>query len=50
MDVFSGLASTGLIAYCNHCEYIGIEQSGVYSAQSIIRFEDFIETNPYVKW
>ena len=48
MDVFSGLASTGLIAYCNQCEYIGIEQSGVYSAQSIIRFEDFIETNPYV--
>jgi hypothetical protein len=42
MDIFSGLGTSGLIAYCNQCDYIGIEQSGVYSAQSIVRFEDFI--------
>lgn len=49
MDIFSGLATTGLIAYANECNYIGIEQSGVYSAQSIIRFEDFLLKNPQIK-
>jgi DNA modification methylase len=49
MDIFSGLGTTGLIAYCNQCDYIGIEQSGVYSAQSIIRFEDFLEKNPQIQ-
>lgn len=43
LDIFSGLATTGLIAYASGSNYIGIEQSGVYSAQSIIRFEDFLE-------
>jgi DNA modification methylase len=49
MDIFSGLGTSGLIAYCNQCDYIGIEQSGVYSAQSIIRFEDFLEKNPQIQ-
>jgi DNA modification methylase len=49
MDIFSGLATTGLIAHCNQCDYIGIEQSGVYSAQSIVRFEDFLLKNPNIK-
>jgi len=49
MDIFSGLATTGLIAYANECNYTGIEQSGVYSAQSIIRFEDFLEKNPQIQ-
>jgi DNA modification methylase len=49
MDIFSGLATSGLIAYCNQCDYIGIEQSGVYSAQSYIRFEDFLEKNPQIQ-
>jgi DNA modification methylase len=49
MDIFSGLATTGLIAYANECKYIGIEQSGVYSAQSIVRFEDFLLKNPNIK-
>ena len=49
LDIFSGLASTGLIAYANFCDYIGIELSGVYSAQSIVRFEDFILKNPNVR-
>ncbi len=48
LDIFSGLASTGLIAYANQCDYIGIELSGVYAAQSIVRFEDFIIKNPNV--
>ena len=49
MDIFSGLATCGLIAYCAQCKYIGIEQSGVYSAQSIVRFEDFLLKNPNIK-
>jgi DNA modification methylase len=49
MDIFSGLATSGLIAYCNQCDYIGIEQSGVYSAQSYTRFEDFLEKNPQIQ-
>ena len=49
MDIFNGLATSGLIAYCNQCDYIGIEQSGVYSAQSYIRFEDFLEKNPQIQ-
>jgi hypothetical protein len=49
MDIFSGLATSGLIAYCNQCDFIGIEQSGVYSAQSYIRFEDFLEKNPQIQ-
>ncbi|WDT67227.1 DNA methyltransferase [Cloacibacterium sp. TD35] len=43
MDIFNGLGTTGLIAYANECDYIGIELSSVYSAQTIIRFEDFLE-------
>ena len=49
MDIFSGQATSGLIAYCNQCDYIGIEQSGVYSAQSYIRFEDFLLKNPKIQ-
>lgn len=43
MDIFNGLGTSGLIAYANGCDYIGIELSSVYSAQTIIRFEDFVE-------
>ena len=43
MDIFNGLGTTGLIAYANGCEYVGIELSSVYTAQTMIRFEDFIE-------
>lgn len=51
LDVYSGLGSTGLIAYCHSCKYYGIDQSGVYTSQAIIRFEDFIKNNPQiVKW
>lgn len=49
LDIFSGLATTGIIAYANYCKYIGIELSSVYSAQSIVRFEDFLEKNPKIK-
>ncbi|WP_297518283.1 DNA modification methylase [Flavobacterium sp.] len=49
MDIFSGLGTSGLIAYCAQCKYFGIEQSGVYSAQSYIRFEDFLEKNPKIQ-
>ena len=49
MDIFNGLATTGLIAYANECNYIGIEQSGVYSAQSYVRFEDFLLKNPKIQ-
>jgi DNA modification methylase/ParB-like chromosome segregation protein Spo0J len=47
MDIFNGLGSTGLIAYAHGCNYIGIELSSVYSAQTMIRFEDFINNNPH---
>ncbi len=50
MDIFSGLATTGLIAYANGCNYIGIELSSVYKTKSIIRFEDFLEKNPNISW
>lgn len=49
MDIFSGQATTGLIAYANECNYFGIEQSGVYSAQSYVRFEDFLKKNPKIQ-
>ena len=49
MDIFSGQATSGLIAHCNQCDYIGIEQSGVYGAQSIVRFEDFLLKNPQIR-
>jgi DNA modification methylase len=49
LDIFSGLGSTGLIAYSHGCKYIGIELSSVYSSQSIIRFQDFLLKNPHIK-
>ena len=48
LDVFSGLASSGLVAYSHGCKYYGIDQSGVYTSQAIVRIEDFIEKNPLI--
>ena len=49
LDIFSGMGTTGLIAYANNCKYIGIELSSVYKAKSIVRFEDFLQNNPNIK-
>ena len=49
LDIFSGQGTTGLIAYAHGCRYYGIELSGVYSAQSIVRFEDFLLKNPQIR-
>lgn len=49
LDIFSGLASSGLVAYAHGCRYYGVELSSVYSAQSIIRFDDFLIKNPQIK-
>lgn len=48
LDIFSGMATTGIIAYGNNCRYYGIELSSIYKAQSIVRFEDFVKNNPNI--
>jgi DNA modification methylase len=49
LDVFSGQGTSGIIAYSHGCRYYGVELSGVYSAQSIERFEDFLLKNPEIR-
>jgi site-specific DNA-methyltransferase (adenine-specific) len=43
-DVWGGLSTSGIAAYANNCRYIGVDQSGLYSAMASERLEDFIET------
>lgn len=38
LDVFSGLATTGIVAYATDRSYIGVENSKIYAAQSKARF------------
>jgi DNA modification methylase len=46
LDVFSGLATTGIVAYASDRSYIGVENSKVYAAQSKARFiELFLNKN-----
>jgi DNA modification methylase len=48
LDIFSGQSTSGLVAYAHGCRYFGVELSGVYCAQSIVRFEDFVLKNPTI--
>ena len=47
LDVFSGLGTTGIVAYASDRSYIGVENSEIYAAQSKARFiELFKEKYP----
>lgn len=47
LDVFSGLATTGIVAYATDRSYIGVENSKIYAAQSKARFIELFKTkNP----
>ena len=47
LDVFSGLATTGIVAYASDRSYIGVENSKIYAAQSKARFiELFKQEHP----
>ena len=47
LDVFSGLATTGIVCYATDRSYIGVENSKIYAAQSKARFiELFKSKNP----
>lgn len=43
LDVFSGLATTGIVAYATDRSYIGVENSMIYSAQSKARFIELFQ-------
>jgi DNA modification methylase len=46
LDVFSGLGSTGIVAYASQRGYIGVEFSKEYAVQSKARFKAmFLEKN-----
>jgi DNA modification methylase len=47
LDVFSGLATTGIVAFATDRSYIGVEKSNEYAVQSKARFiELFQQKNP----
>jgi len=48
LDVFSGMATTGLVAIANNCKYYGVDRSEVYSAKASIRIQDFLENNEHL--
>jgi len=48
LDVFSGMATTGLVAIANNCVYYGVDSSEVYSAKASIRIQDFLENNEHL--
>jgi DNA modification methylase len=43
LDVFSGLATTGIVAYATDRSYIGVENSKIYAAQSKARFIELFQ-------
>ena len=45
LDPWSGMATTGIVAFANGCKYYGFDQSEVYTAQASVRIEDFLEKN-----
>lgn len=45
LDPWSGMATTGIVAFANGCKYYGFDQSKVYTAQASVRIEDFLEKN-----
>ena len=44
LDVFSGLGTTGIVAYASDRSYIGVENSKVYAAQSKARFIELFKS------
>ena len=49
MDPWSGLGTTGIVAYANGCKYYGFDISEVYTAKATVRIQDFLEKNPDLK-
>jgi len=45
LDPWSGMATTGIVAFANGCKYYGFDQSEVYTAQASVRIEDFLGNN-----
>jgi site-specific DNA-methyltransferase (adenine-specific) len=48
LDVYSGLSSTGIVAFAHGCKYYGVDRSRVYSVQAGIRIQDFLENNQHL--
>lgn len=44
LDVFSGLGTTGIVAFASDRSYIGVENSKVYAAQSKARFIELFKS------
>ena len=45
LDPWSGLGTTGIVAYANGCKYYGFDISEVYTAKASIRIKDFLAKN-----
>lgn len=43
LDIFSGLATTGIVAYATDRSYIGVENSQIYATQSKARFMELFK-------
>jgi site-specific DNA-methyltransferase (adenine-specific) len=48
LDVYSGMATTGIVAFAHGCKYYGVDRSRVYSVQAGIRIQDFLENNKHL--
>jgi DNA modification methylase len=46
LDPWSGMGTTGIVAYANDCKYYGFDISEVYTAQASVRIQDFLMNNP----
>jgi DNA modification methylase len=43
LDVFSGLGTTGIVAFATDRSYIGVEKSNEYAVQSKARFIELFQ-------
>lgn len=48
LDVYSGMATTGIVAFAHGCKYYGVDKSRVYSVQAGHRIQDFLENNQHL--
>jgi DNA modification methylase len=49
LDVFSGLGTTGIVAFATDRSYVGVEKSNEYAVQSKARFiEMYLKHNPEI--
>jgi DNA modification methylase len=48
LDVYSGMATTGIVAFAHGCKYFGVDSSRVYSVQAGHRIQDFLEKNQHL--